>query len=221
MKFLKVILIAVVILAVLGGAVGAYLHFKPADKPSDTLADESLVLTTKDYGTFTFEKSKMFANRFENNKMTISYGLLAPNSDLNAILLDNYNEEKYKYKLVVIPEFNSETNTQNPIAGTHINYEEKVVASVRYYSSPVASDIEAYVLKDNVITYNKPYEEIPEDEKRFTIGFYRYDENGVGTNYIFIWMNGVFQKNTNNEYVYFTSNTNYVFASMLITEYLM
>lgn len=220
-KVLSITFIILIILALTGGAVGMYLHNKPVDKP----IDESLVLSTRDYGTFTFIKGNQISNTYDMGIPSRINGLLLPNANINAVMLDNYYSNNdtipQSYKLVVIPEFNIETRTQNTIAGTHINYAEKVVSTVQFASGGILADnIEAYVLQDNILTYNKAYEDIPAEEKRFSIGFLKLSSESSPRTNIYFWADAMWQK-SDSEYMFFTSDKNCVFAQNLFLDFIM
>lgn len=222
-KALNITAVVLLILAILGGAIGVYLHYKSVDKPP---TDESLVLTTKDYGTFIFTKGKQIATTFDKGIPSRINGLLLPKTNISAVILDNWYSNndtvQQTYKLVVIPEFDIETRTQNTIAGTHINYAEKVVTSVQFGSGGIlAENIEAYILEDNIITYNKAYEDIPAEEKRFSIGFYKVPSESSPRANIYFWDNAMWEKSNDGEYMFFVSDTNCVFAQNLLFDFLM
>lgn len=222
-KVLITILIILIILVITGGAVGMYWHLKPVDP-----VGESLVLTTKDYGTFIFTKGKQISTTYDKGIPSRINGLLLPNTKLSAVILDNHyasNEiDAQSYKLVVIPEFDIESKTQNTNAGKHINYSEKINASVSFDSGgsgggTLSDNIEAYILEDNIITYNKPYEDIPAEEKRFAIGFCKVQNEG--SSHIYFWGDVMWQIGNDGEYMFFTSDTNCVFSQNLLFDFIM
>ena len=222
-KVLITILIILIILVITGGAVGMYWHLKPVDP-----VGESLVLTTKDYGTFIFTKGKQISTTYDKGIPSRINGLLLPNTKLSAVILDNHyasNEiDAQSYKLVVIPEFDIESKTQNTNAGKHINYSEKINASVSFDSGgsgggTLSDNIEAYILEDNIITYTKPYEDIPAEEKRFAIGFCKVQNEG--SSHIYFWGDVMWQIGNDGEYMFFTSDTNCVFSQNLLFDFIM
>ncbi len=224
-KALNITAVVLLILAILGGAIGVYLHYKSVDKPP---TDESLVLTTKDYGTFIFTKGKQIATTYDKGIPSRINGLLLPNTNISAVILDNWYSNndtvQQTYKLVVIPEFDIKTRTQNTIAGTHINYSEKINASVSFGmggsgGGTLSDNIEAYILEDNIITYNKPYEDIPAEEKRFAIGFCKVQNEG--SSHIYFWGDVMWQIGNDGEYMFFTSDTNCVFSQNLLFDFIM
>lgn len=225
-KALNITAVVLLVLAILGGAIGVYLHYKSVDKPP---TDESLVLTTKDYGTFIFTKGKQIATTYDKGIPSRINGMLLPNTNISAVILDNNyasnDIDAQSYKLVVIPEFDVETRTQNTKAGNHINYSEKINASVSFGSGgtgggTLSDNVEAYVLEDNIITYNKAYEDIPAEEKRFAIGFCKVLNESSLSTHIYFWGDAMWEKRNDGEYMFFTSNTNCVFAQNLFFDYL-
>ena len=221
-KVLITISIILIILVITGGAVGMYLHLKPVDP-----VGESLVLTTKDYGTFAFIKGKQISTTYDKGIPSRINGLLLPNTNISPVILDNQfasnDIDAQSYKLVVIPEFDIETRTQNTIAGTHINYSKKINASVSFGmggsgGGTLSDNVEAYILEDNIITYNKPYEDIPANEKRFAIGFCNVQNESSLR--IYFWGNAIWQKG-NGEYMFFISDTNCVFSQNLLFDFIM
>lgn len=215
-KVLKIIVIIVLLLAVIGTAVGLYFHFNP--KNSSAKTEPSWTIVTKEYGTFylvdIYNLPETGSERFRKSNIC-----WRPNANLVGVKQDIYENNKdshrfdkdiSEFELVVIPDFNTDTNTQtNTLASSHINYKEKITGNLyKPWSSNYYSNIEMYILDGEIITYNKSYSNIPAEEKSFSIGLYDRKTNNA---YLYI---AEFVEKIDNEYYAIVSDTNYVFSNI-------
>ncbi len=192
------------------------------------ITEPSFFYQFPEYGTYVFNKV-YFIPETDSKPITTSLMIKDKTNislfkkDIYDFYNDRYNGsldlfkdgfDSNEFELVVIPNYDLQTGTQSLTSDdVDFSFKEKITGDTfyrTYYQSTESSDIIMYTLENDTLIYNKPYADIPVENKKFTIGLYSKTYNVCFINADYNMVGKV-----DNEYCYFVSDKNYIFCSSL------
>lgn len=205
-------------------------NFKPNIKEQE-ITTPQMVFKHPVYGTFCIEK---MAGRLTNSSgyyETMSF-VLKDKTNLWHIkqeIYDYYSSDRHsshtdidfssetidKFEFAVIPRYEILSNTQVDLESIDFDYKEKFDnANVFFHDNGAPYDkhnVAIYTLNSDVFSYNKDYEKVDVENRKFTIGLYNKSINMFLVYHDYSWI-----VQEGDELCFLVSDKNYIFSESFI-----